>query len=168
MISARWWNRKSQMSVLNRDASLTTMYGPKYLFENSRNPQAGTAQLGLFFKGLGWGWEEEWTMHSTFWLFRGLPEGLVSVSHDLQYWWGAKILRMPLSTTYFGMLLSEVAWRCSTRELSVPQTDTRGSKRLWKRNLKKKPADLCNWKISCTSSEKSHPPKKFSEIPQNL
>lgn len=53
------------------------------------------------------------------WFFRGLPKGLVSVSLDLRYWWGAKILKVPLSATYFVILLGEVAWCCSTSELSV-------------------------------------------------
>ena len=85
------------------------MYGPKYLFWELQKPTSKHSSTWVVFLGLGWKWEEEWNMRAMFWLFRGLPKGLVSVSLDLRYWWGAKILGIPLSTTYFVILLGEVA-----------------------------------------------------------
>ena len=85
------------------------MYGPKYLFWELQKPTSKHSSTWVVFLGLGWEWEEEWNMRAMFWLFRGLPKGLVSVSLDLRYWWGAKILGIPLSTTYFVILLGEVA-----------------------------------------------------------
>lgn len=129
------------------------------------------SQLSLGCSLGGWWvrWGEKQIMHPMFWLCRGPPEGVVSVSSDLEYWWGAKILQMPLSTTYCSMLLCQVAWCHGTREPAVPRTDTRGSKRLWKEKTPEKETSKPLWLgNSYTSSEKLYPPKSFHRSSESL
>lgn len=85
---------------------------------------------------------EEWNVHPTFWLLKGLPEGLISVLPDSEHygnsgvsWFGGGALRTKVSVTAYN----------STRKTTVLQRDKRRNKKLWALENRNKTPSLGNY-----------------------
>ena len=86
-------------------------------------------------------------------------EGPVSVSPDSGCWWGDSILWMPGDC--WGQ---RGEWHLAAAAPENKPWTPQGARD--DKHLKKKPAILSNWEITCTSPEKLRPPKRISEAPR--
>lgn len=124
-------------------------------------PEASVAQCGenislhdFFLRVKG-----ECSVCPMLWLFGELPRAPISVLSDPGCWHGVGILVhwMPGGGWEQGW---GGAFCCRTRELAVPQTDARGSKRLWAPEL-----NVENLWDMADTDQKRHITPKVSEVP---